>query len=159
MKPLFAILLVCVYIQTAASDIRELRNTFRKVAEGHAPVAALTTCVDRTSYEKAAVLSGYRGMCHLLAAREYLNPISKWNCFRKGSNILDKAIAADSANPEIRMLRLSVQLHAPRFIGYHSNIEEDKHVIIESLYTLSDEDLKARIINFMAGHSITTKDM
>lgn len=57
------------------------------------------------------------------------NPGNKLNLFKSGHKKLENAIAQDSNNAELRFLRLMIQEHAPKVLGYHKNIEEDNKLI------------------------------
>jgi hypothetical protein len=57
----------------------------------------------------------------------------------------------DKNNIELTYLRYSVQYNLPAFLGYKSNLQEDKTKIVNYLKseTFEDKDLHARIYNFM----------
>jgi hypothetical protein len=46
-------------------------------------------------------------------------------------------IAAEPDNVEYRFLRLSIQEHTPKIVGYKSNLEADKAFIIKHFAKLS----------------------
>ncbi|QAA80900.1 hypothetical protein EI546_03775 [Aequorivita sp. H23M31] len=97
---------------------------------------ALTAEKDEPVY--LAYLSGLQ----TLWANHTINPIAKWDTFKKGTTNLDRAVTMAPNNLEIRFIRLSVQKNAPRFLGYYKEIETDEAVIehykdeIESLSLL-----------------------
>jgi hypothetical protein len=76
------------------------------------------------------------------------NPYTKFKYFVKGKESLEQAIKKDPRNIEYRFLRLSVQLNTPEFLGYNSNIKEDKLAIFNGVKTLTDKDLLERIANY-----------
>jgi hypothetical protein len=45
--------------------------------------------------------------------------------FKAGGKQLEYAIKTDSTNVEFRFLRLCIQENAPRFLGYHSDLDRD----------------------------------
>jgi hypothetical protein len=47
----------------------------------------------------------------------------------KGKKRINEAVMTDPDNVEIRLVRLSVQIKSPSFLGYKSNIDEDKKFI------------------------------
>tara|TARA_R110002096_G_scaffold283362_1_gene477410 strand:+ start:317 stop:811 length:495 start_codon:yes stop_codon:yes gene_type:complete len=53
----------------------------------------------------------------------------KLETFKKGKEILEKAISAKPDNAEFRFLRLMIQENAPSILGYGSNIKEDAEMI------------------------------
>lgn len=57
--------------------------------------------------------------------------------FKSGSRKLEAAIQADSTNVEYRFLRLCIQENAPRFLGYHSDLDRDNVYIRRHFKQLS----------------------
>ncbi|QYS86754.1 hypothetical protein JJC03_01540 [Flavobacterium oreochromis] len=47
-----------------------------------------------------------------------------------GVKTVEQAVAKDANSVEIRLIRLSIQEHTPKFLKYKSNIEEDKKIIL-----------------------------
>ena len=155
MKYIFAIaILLCQFRSHAHPGLPAVRNAFYSVSEQGAASRLLLETIHASHGESPSVLLAYEGMYHMLTARELFNPFSKWSSFRKGRTMLDDAIEADAANPEIRLLRLSAQLNAPSFLGYNNNIEADKRVILNALDKLADTDLRRRIIEFMTDQGL-----
>lgn len=68
-----------------------------------------------------------------MLAEYAFNPFTKFSTFKEGKNMIEKAIAQDPKNAEIRVLRLGVQLNAPSFLLYHSNIDADVELITNAL--------------------------
>jgi len=146
---------ICTYAQ---GELVPIRNAFYAVSQQKAPASALWSKIESANEASQTVVMAYTGMYHMLAAREHFNPISKWNSFRKGKNLLDNAIEKDSANPEIRLLRLSAQLSVPSFLGYNNNIEADKRVILNTLERVTDKDLKQRLERFITEQGLIAEN-
>jgi len=83
-----------------------------------------------------------------MLAKYTLNPISKLSYFRKGKQMLENAIHADAANIELRFLRFAVQTNIPFLLGYHGFIESDKKLLLESLGSVKDPQLKGMITGY-----------
>jgi len=139
-------LCLCAHAQTG---LVAMRDAFYSVSEQNAKTTVLRNNIESSKAAPQTVIMAYTGMYHMLAARDFVNPISKWNSFRKGKNLLDDAVEKDKNNPEIRLLRLSAQLSVPSFLGYNNNIEADKRVILNELRRVTDKDLQRRLIRFM----------
>lgn len=60
--------------------------------------------------------------------------------------MLEKAIAGDKKNIELRFLRFTAQTNMPAFLGYNSSIEEDKKSILNSFGEIKDVSLKELIV-------------
>ncbi|MBU1370062.1 MAG: hypothetical protein KJ578_14750 [Bacteroidetes bacterium] len=81
-----------------------------------------------------AVLMAYKGTARASSADCTFLPHNKLQRFNQGKKLLNNAITLDSANAEIRFLRLSVQVNAPGFLAYNSNINEDKQLLLTALF-------------------------
>ena len=91
----------------------------------------------------------YCGVGKIIMANYYFNPISKYSSFKEGKAILEAAIKADNVNPELRYLRLTIQVNAPAFLGYNKNIAMDRQYLENSLPGLEDKQLQAMIESFL----------
>jgi hypothetical protein len=54
---------------------------------------------------------------------------NKLSTFKAGHKKLEAEIQKDSSNAEFRFLRLMIQEHAPGFLGYKSELQNDKEYI------------------------------
>lgn len=62
--------------------------------------------------------------------------------FKKGKQMLEKAIEADKTCFELRFLRFAAQTNVPSFLGYHDRIENDKNFILTGYTEVTDIKLK-----------------
>jgi hypothetical protein len=65
------------------------------------------------------------------------------NLFKRGRLLLEKEIEESPANAEYRFLRITIQEQAPKILGYHKNMEQDKKIVIKGFRELSSEARKA----------------
>lgn len=100
--------------------------------------------------ENCNLSKGYLGAVKMVMAKHTCNPFSKMSYFKKGKLLLEQAILKDSSNAELRYLRLSIQLHVPKFLGYHSQIEMDKKFLQHRNGDIKDEKLKKLIIDIIS---------
>lgn len=75
----------------------------------------------------------YFGVATAMYAELVSNPADKLSYFSRGKDMLEKAIANDYWNEELRFLRYSVQDKAPWMLHYHDKLEEDSYYIYQSL--------------------------
>ena len=68
--------------------------------------------------------------------------MAKYKTFNKGKNNIEQAVEMAPDNIEIRVIRWSVQHNAPRFLGYHQEIENDKQFINDNKHEIQSESLK-----------------
>ena len=92
---------------------------------------------------------GYKGGATIIMAKYVSNPFSKISNFRKGRNMLEKAIAMDRTNSELIFLRFAIQTNIPSFLGYSNDIQEDKKHLQNSLPHLKDKALKEHISGYL----------
>jgi hypothetical protein len=102
------------------------------------------------------LLGGYRACVTMMMANHVINPFSKLSYFSKGKNLLEKTIAVDINNIELRFLRFTVQTNIPSFLGYKSHIQKDKIFLIKSIVHLSDVELKQQVIAYLKGSEYLT---
>jgi hypothetical protein len=67
------------------------------------------------------------------------NAEKRLNLFKSGHRKLEAAIRRDSANAEFRFLRLMIQEHAPRVLGYKGSLKSDSEYIRNSYKHLPRE--------------------
>ena len=99
---------------------------------------------------------GYAAAFHMFMAKHTSNPFKKMNFFKLGKNKLEQELASDPNNVELRFIRLSIQYHIPKYLGYHDDINDDKDFIVNNLYKLSDEFVKEQIYKYLKGANMYT---
>jgi len=75
----------------------------------------------------------YVGVSETMLAENVFWPREKWNYFNSGKEKIEKAIHQNKNNPELRYLRLLVQLNAPSFLSYDESIETDLEFYISNI--------------------------
>ncbi len=105
---------------------------------------------DRAGGLADPLLLGYHGAVRMARGRHAFDPLSRLVHFNGGKAMLEKAIASDRANTELRFLRLSIQVNVPSFLGYDGNKAEDLALVEQKLKEMKDPVLKERIIRFIA---------
>lgn len=91
---------------------------------------------------KNPVFLAYLGGLQSIWANHVWSPMAKYKTFNKGKNNIEKAVEMAPDNIEIRVIRWSVQHNAPRFLGYHQEIENDKQFINDNKHEIQSESLK-----------------
>jgi len=129
--------------------IEDVRNLYQQAALEKNACVQLIDALSTVQLETNPLLFGYRGSATMMMAQYVLNPVSKLSNFYKGKNMLDEAIQADQENLELRFLRFAAQTEAPAMLGYRSEIEQDKKLILSSLPASDDLSLKQLIVGFL----------
>src|SRR5207253_3424423 len=84
-------------------------------------------------------------------------PGKKLNLFKDGHKKLEAAIKKDDDNAEYRFLRLMIQEHAPKMLGYKEDLQKDSAYIRQSYKKLPAEVQEA-IINYSKTSKILRSD-
>lgn len=103
-------------------------------------------------------LKAYRACATMLNAQYVWSPFTKMSYFKNGRNHLQKSVEADPDNVEIRYLRFTIQTESPAFLGYNEEISEDKNMLISSLNSLNDKELKKMIFDYLKSSDQLTKE-
>jgi len=84
------------------------------------------------------VLKAYLGAAIALKAKYGGNIREKKEFFEHAVEHIEAAVKAEPNNPEIRLIRLSVQENSPRIVKYKTNMDEDKALVLESFDSQSE---------------------
>ena len=104
-----------------------------------------------TKEKKDPVMMAYHGASLAMLADFGFNPVKKMEQFNTGSELITKALELDPKNIEIRLIRLSIQLEAPDFLGFNCCVDEDLNAVKNALknnWLGPDPQYKLKIINF-----------
>lgn len=144
----FLALLILVSFVSHSQDLETIRSKYPKAKDSSEITDQMYEELSGVSGENH-VLSAYKGAISALKADFAKGIRNKTDFFKEGSELLDQAVAAEPQNVEIRYLRLTVQENAPRIVGYHGNIDEDKEVIKSNFHSLKSDSLKSVIRGFI----------
>jgi hypothetical protein len=96
--------------------------------------------------------TAYLGALTMKSATLKETPKEKMEVFKKGKDLLEKAITANKKNTEYRFLRLIIQENAPKILKYSSNKTDDAAWIKEHYSSCSSEIIQ--VIKNYAAQSI-----
>jgi len=102
----------------------------------------------------APILQGFKSMSEFMLCAHLSAPWEQLSLFYKGKNQLEAAIKSDPHNAELRYFRFITQTNVPSFLGYKSDIESDKIVLVAFLKANSgrlerDNDLFIRVKEYL----------
>jgi len=103
-----AALLLVMYLYTMP-ELSTVRTLYTKAPSDEKQCKQLVTLLDNVDETKQPLLGGYKGCATMIMAKHSFNPFTKWSYFNKGKKMLEKAVAADTANIELRYLRFMVK--------------------------------------------------
>lgn len=139
----FLILLVILStsLTTEADGINDLRKSFHESVLRSDKLPEFLKRIEGIENPNA-IERAYLGASHALMAREAWNPIEKLIHIRNFRNHLDLAIERDTANIEIRFLRLSIEYNIPELFRSNKSISEDKSIMLNELLNASSFELE-----------------
>lgn len=129
--------------QSFAQNMNYIRDHFLETPTDEALWEELSEELNKENLDNLEL--GYAGGLQMIGAKYSGNPFIKFSDFKKGKKKVEAAIETEPENIELHYLRLVIQKFAPRFLGYHKEIEEDKQFLEENLYRVESEDLKKLI--------------
>lgn len=127
-----------------AQELEFIRKQYPKAITDRESCREMIALLDNEKQINVVALA-YLGAFETIWANHVFNPISKLNTFNKGKNKIEKAVKKEPDNFEIRFIRLSIQQNAPSFLGYGSNIIEDKAFIKTNIHLIDAADLKKNV--------------
>ena len=89
----------------------------------------------------------YSGALIMKKAGLVKGPSKKLSVFKEGHKKLEAVIKADEANIEWHFLRLIIQEHAPKMLGYHDDIKKDAELVHTNFKKLSPE-VQAAVLDY-----------
>lgn len=135
MKKSFTIgLYLIVAFNTGAQviDHAGARALFLEAGSDSCKARELFNVLDKQPVEKNAVLLAYKGVAETMLARCTKRNIEKLSVFNSGRRNLERALAMDPLNWEIRFLRFQLQTQIPALLNYN-HFREDKPFLLEKL--------------------------
>lgn len=153
MKKLFSLLTVlsCAVL-VCAQDLDTLRLLYRDATKSEEQAMAFYEPLAAVTKNDPPVLVAYKGAGLMLLAR-YEKLAARGPKVKEAVPWIEQAVADEPDNAEIRLIRLSVQEHLPKFLKYNQHIEDDRQFIRQALPSLDDAGLKAMINGYFDSFS------
>lgn len=150
MKPLFILFAFLFYNEP--KDLIDMRNLFPEIGKNQVAANNLINLSQTSKSTPQNIKLAYYSAAYMASAKYKINPYTKYKTFISGKNMLESAIKKDTTNIEPRFIRFIIQNHAPGFLGYNNNLENDKAFIFKNIAQVkkNDIDLFSRIYAFLA---------
>ena len=126
-----------------------IRQNIGEVFKTDSVCRRMHTEFEKIDVSKNNLLLGYKGAIELGMGRHDPNVFKKMSWFNDGKEHLEKSIANDPQNLELRFLRLTIQTNMPSFLGYGESKQTDKVFVLQNLEKAHSEDFKKRVRNFI----------
>lgn len=150
MRSLTLFLILVTEISFAQNmNVQQLRSMYYKASQKSSEADKLYDVV-KNAGENTPLLLGYKAMSEFMKCYHSLNPVNKLSYFYRAKANLDRAIALEPSNIELRYLRFTVQTNAPSFLNYRDSISDDKQALINYMKPdNTDPELLSMIRNYM----------
>jgi hypothetical protein len=129
-------------------EITEIRKLYSSVVISESNAKEFASKLANIEKDDNKTLVAYKGASIVILSRYKKEIQEKSKNFKEGAKMVEFAVASDSNNIEIRMIRLSIQEKAPKIVNYNKNKKEDKEFLLDH-YKKQSGNLKAHIKNFM----------
>lgn len=136
--------------------LTEVRDLFAQASPDKESCEKLLVLLEPYNEHNNPTFLGYKAVGTMLMAKHSFNPFKKMSYFKKGRQMLDKAVNADPDNIELRFLRFASQTESPGFLGYRGEVEEDKKFLIAALPHTSDPRIVKEVKKFMKQSTFLT---
>jgi hypothetical protein len=152
------ILILCfILVQSTvlfASDqeLENIRLLFHKAESSQKVCLELIERLRPYDEDNNVLFMGYRACATMLMAKHVFNPFSKLSYFKKGREMLEKAIQFDKNNIELIFLRYTIQTNVPSFLNYNESKDNDSFFLVNSLKKLNDQKLKKIITAYLSSN-------
>lgn len=147
---LTGLIVLISYLQQPAPSLQQLRYLYQKASTQKHAAENLIKQLAGQELDAPVTTVCYKGVANILLAKYSSNPITKYRLFNDGKALISQAIGRDSLNIEARLLRFTIQYHAPTFLGYRSKLKADETFLRLSLTQIKDEELKAMVEKMLA---------
>ena len=129
-------------------SMNTIRSLYEKASTEERSCKQLIQLLSDYNEHNNPLLSGYKASGIMMMANHVMNPFSKFSYFKKGKKMLEKAVAADLNNVELRFLRFAVQTNIPSFLQYSDSIEKDKSFMLKAMPDLNNIPLKEMMSSY-----------
>ena len=156
---IWVFILFCSSSHSKYIPLNEVRLLFNKSASNEESCKKLMSVLNQYNETNNSTLAAYKACATMMMANHVFNPLNKLSNFNKGKELLEKCVAVDKENTEIRYLRFTIQSNAPAFLGYNNSISNDKAFLLNAVNDISDLQLKRIIISFLkSSEYLTSKE-
>tara|TARA_R110002049_G_scaffold1687_14_gene12838 strand:- start:2193 stop:2639 length:447 start_codon:yes stop_codon:yes gene_type:complete len=128
-------------------ELTQLRQDYIEASGNIELIESLSQDLMSVSKGDKNIYVAYKGAVLAMKAK-YTKGKERKELFKEGAELIEFAVASDSDNIEIRVVRLSIQENVPKILRYHSSISEDKEFIKKNYQLVTSKSLK----NFIKGY-------
>lgn len=145
---LLAVLFIFLYSGgLKAQSLPEIRLAYGEARYSRETAEQFARQLEAADPQKLPVLPAYQAAADILIAR-YMPLTERLSRIRPAISKLEALLDKDPDNPELRFIRLTIQEHLPKIVGYHRQIPEDRKYLEETVSKLQDKSLQEMIHSY-----------
>lgn len=147
MKMIYSFLLIFSFLMLSSQNITTIRKNYQKAVSDKQACREMLAQFENKRNEGLEL--AYQGAFQAIWAKHTNNPFEKLSTFKKGKSNIEKALKQNPDQIESIFLRYSIQKESPGFLGYKSNIKEDRAMLDKNVKHIDDALLKQMIIQIL----------
>jgi len=124
--------------------VHDLRRFFYEAADNKNKCEALVAHLSKYRGSDPAVY-GYKAATQALMADHAWSPYYKIKYVRNAAQLFAEIIKKSPQVTEVRFLRYSMEYYIPRYLNMSGHLQEDRSVILKSLFRYPQSDLDPEI--------------
>ena len=109
-------------------DLKRMRELFELVDKNEKYNHELDRLTKESTHHQPIAFA-YRGLYYFMRAKYLFWPNQKMAAFNTGKQIIEALVILNPMEPEIRLIRYSVQYNVPSILGYSSDLAADRTII------------------------------
>ena len=153
-----SLVLICFSSFAQGITLEETRKLYTDATTTSAGCEKLYNKLSSVSETDNSVLRGYKGAVTLMMANYKKTTGDKIKFYNQGKKTLEKAIADNNKDVELRFLRFTIQTNLPPSLKYNKDVTSDKDFIVNNINTVKDTEVKKKIIDYMSDAEETTDE-
>jgi hypothetical protein len=156
MKWTFIYLLILFGV-SEVSILEQIREVFPQVNS----VEEADLWLKKLDTEEGIMVDAYKASLLFVKSRYVKFPLTKLKYFKRGKKQLDGLIKENPDNIEMRYIRFLFQKQMPRFLGYHTSIEEDFKVIVSTIENskINKDFKKHMLLNILESEKLSNEEL
>lgn len=140
-----------------------MRKAFREVSSEDQPLEAFFLAIESftVNHPNDQAIIGFQATAELMEVESIINPLTKFEGFIQWRDVLEQSIKNHPQDHDLRFLRLTVQLHVPRMLGYRGSIPDDTQLVANALKSgvwENDPEHAAFVQDFLSEFDLTSTE-
>ena len=128
--------------------LSEVREDYIKASGNKEITTKLFDLLSEVTKDDEKVYVAYKGASLTLMAKYTKAKKEKKVFFKEGAGLIEFAVLAAPKDIEIRVIRLSIQENAPKFLKYRSKLQEDKQFVLDNYNKIKSKSVQSFVRSY-----------